>query len=185
MNTNLNTSVQGVVVSPKQATQVGDVVETIIEEALEYARLRISTIRQPQDLDILFQQHDFLCTFKYGLADGIGQALGLYDENVLATYVFEPCLNPDIETGEEIPTDSTINLILLVSSPTAGLEAFIASLDRALTQRLKELPFAPLAAFNSVLNTILVTKKDLEQGKGYAALITSIYTPPIKIWQRL
>ena len=81
--------------------------------------------------------------------------------------------------------DGTINLILVVSSPTAGLEAFIASLDRSLTQSLKELPLPILATYDSVLNAILITKKDLELGKGHAALVTSIFTPPLKVWQRL
>ncbi|MGB7114713.1 MAG: hypothetical protein WBD56_01090 [Anaerolineales bacterium] len=185
MSTNVETPVSRVVVSPRQATQLNEVVETIIEEALECARLKIPPIRQEQDLDILFQQHDFFCTFKYGLADEVGRVIGEYDVNMEEIYLFEPCANPDFQSGEDMPIDGTINLILVVSSPTAGLEAFIASLDRSLTQSLKELPLPILAKYDSVLNAILITKKDLELGKGHAALVTSIFTPPLKVWQRL
>ena len=185
MSTNVETPVSRVAVLPRQATQLNEVVETIIGDALEWARMKTPPIRQEQDLDILFQQHDFFCNFKYGLADGVGRVIGEYDVNVLEIYLFEPCANPDFQSGEEMPIDGTINLILVVSSSTAGLEAFIASLDRSLTQSLKELPLPILARYDSVLNAILITKKDLELGKGHAALVTSIFTPPLKVWQRL
>ncbi len=35
-----------------------------------------------------------------------------------------------------------------------------------------------------VLKPNLVTAKDVEQGLGYASLLSSIYAPAIKIWER-
>lgn len=52
MSTNVETPVSRVAVLPRQATQLNEVVETIIEEALECARLKIPPIRQEQDLEI-------------------------------------------------------------------------------------------------------------------------------------
>jgi len=30
----------------------------------------------------------------------------------------------------------------------------------------------------------LLTARDVEQGRGYAILLSSVFAPPLKVWQR-
>ena len=71
-----------------------------------------------------------------------------------------------------------------VATSSAALEAFIAALDRALTDSLKGLPSPLFAERKFTLDVSLITEKDVRLGLGPAGLLSAIFTPPIKVWQR-
>jgi hypothetical protein len=169
--------------SSKQATDLTEVAKMTRDAALDFALLKIPPVKRDLDLAFLLQQHDFFCAFKNGLVESTCRVIGDYDAKALESYYFDPCANPDAQSGEEIPIDGTLNIILVVKSKTAGLEAFINSLDRAMTEALKELPLPLLDSYDSVLNIIPVTKEDIEKGKGYATLLSSIHAPALKVWE--
>ena len=171
-------------VSPQihQAVELTEVAEKIKDKALDFAKMKLPPLKRDQNLEELFQQRNFFCDFKHGLVEGVCQTIGEYDGKVIESYCFDPDANPDCQSGDEIPLDGTINIILVVESKTAGLDALITSLDRGLTQALKELPIPNLVSYDSVLNIIQVTQNDVENRKGYAALISSLYAPALKVW---
>jgi hypothetical protein len=165
-----------------QAVELMDVAEKLRDEALNFAKIKLPPVKKDQRLEALFLDRSFLCDFKHGLIEGVCQTICEYDGKAIESYCFDPDANPDCQSGEEIPIDGTINIILVVESKTAGLDAFVTSLDRGLTQALKELPIPMLASYDSVLNIIQVTRNDVEKRKGYAALISSMHVPALKIW---
>lgn len=171
-------------VSPKihQAVEMVDVAEKIRDYALDFAKMKLPPVKQDQGLEALFMDRNFFCDFKHGLVEGVCQTICDYDGKVIESYCFDPDANPDCQSGEEIPLDGNINIILVVVSKTAGLDALIISLDRGLTKVLKELPISNLASYDSVLNIIQVTQEDVEKRKGYAALISSTYVRALKVW---
>ncbi len=93
-------------------------------------------------------------------------------------------MNPDSESGEDMPMEATVHLLALVAAPSAALESFVAALDSALTASLKELPSPLFASRESVLDVNLITEKDVRLGLGYAALLSSVFAPPLKVWSR-
>jgi hypothetical protein len=171
-------------VSPQihQAVELAEVAEKIRDNALDFAKMKLPPVKRDQNLEELFQQRNFTCDFKHGLVEGVCETIGEYDGKVLESYCFDPDANPDCQSGDEIPLDGTINIILVVESKTAGLDALITSLDRGLTQALKELPIPSLVSYDSVLNIIQVTQNDVEKRKGYAALLSSLYVRALKVW---
>jgi hypothetical protein len=169
-------------ITPSQVTHLSEVVETIVEDALAYARAQIPSAFRDQDLSILLQDRDFFCRFKCGLSLRISQILAEFDKRVLEIYSFDPYTNPDVESGEYLPLDGNLNLLMIVSSPSAGLEAFFTSLDRALTSQLKLLPLPMLAQYQSVLNAVPVTEKDIKLRRGLGALASSVFSSPMKTW---
>lgn len=170
-------------VTPR-VTQSHEIADTIQEDALKQAHAKLAPFQRSLDLEALFQRHDFFDGFKYSVAKSVSNVIADHDSNAKAFYLFDPSTNPDVETGEYLPMEATIHLLLLVERPSAGLEAFIASLDRALTQSLKALPSPMLATTSSILNIILITEEDIKHRRGYAALILSLFAPPLKIWSR-
>jgi len=172
MSSVVETPQKKVLLSPTQAADLLEVAKTARDAALDFARVKLPAVKRDLDLEFLLQQHDFLCAFKNALVENTCRVIGDYDAKALESYYFEPCTNPDAHSGEEIPVDGTLNIILVVNS-----------LDRALTTALKELPFPLLDSYDSVLNVIPVTEEDIEKGKGYAVLLSSVHAPALKVWE--
>jgi len=167
-----------------RVTPLQEVVETIREDALILAQDRLTDVMRGLDLKHLLRRPDFVDNFKYGLAAGVAMALSDNDPHVEAVYTYEPSANPDSELGNDVPVDATVHLLVKVQASSAALVAFIAALDRALTAELKNLPSPKLAQRESVLDVNLITEKDIEEGRGYAVILSSVFAPPLKVWQR-
>ena len=162
-----------------------EMAEITRENAINLARAKLP--RRDQDLDLakLLQRRDFVVYFTHALALEVAWVMAEHDQYIQSAYVFEESTNPDAETEDYLATmDLTIHLLLLVTSASAALESFITSFDRALTEALRELPSAEYARRVSFLDVIPVTEKDVEDGRGYAVLLRSVFAPPLKIWQR-
>jgi len=166
----------------EQAVELLEVARKIRDKALRFAQMKLPLIQQDQKLDDLFHQCHFYTDFKHGLIDSICRTIREFDENAIESYCFDQDANPDCQSGDDVSLDRTINIILVVESKTAGLQAFITSLDRALTQVLKEFPIPDIASYDSLLNIIPVTQQDIEKRRGYAALLSSVYVPALKVW---
>jgi len=161
-----------------------DLAETLRDDALTQARGKFSALQRGADLRALLDLPGFLDAFKHALACGIAKALAENAQFVQAVYTYDPSINPDCESGEDLPVSATVHLLVLVSKSSAALEALIVSLDEALTGKLRELPSNKFAQRTSVLDVNLLTEQDVQRGVGYAALLSSVFAPPIRIWQR-
>ncbi len=159
--------------------------ESILDQALDRAREKMPQRQRESKLAGLLKRHDFMAYFKYALAQEVAQVLTTYDRRILAVYLFEESENPDAETEDYLPSvDLTVHLLAVVTSSSAALEAFIASLDRALTEAIRELPFILYAGRTSIFDVLPVTLDDIANKRGYAVLLSSFYAPPLKIWAR-
>ena len=167
-----------------EAVSVQQLADSIRDEALTLAQDKYAVFQRGSDLASLLRHPDFFDKFKYGLAVGVTDALAANDQHVLAVYVYDPSANPDSESGDDLPLEATLHLLALVQTPSAALSAFVVSLDQALTASLKALPSALFAQRESVLDVNLITEKDVRLGVGYAALLSSLFAPPIKVWAR-
>jgi len=121
---------------------------------------------------------------KDGLARGVARALAAHDPQVQAIYAYDPSANPDSEAGDDRPFDATVHLLAVVNTPSAALQAFIAALDRALTESLKDLPSPIFQIRESVLDINLITRHDVQERKGYAGLLSATFAPAIEIYRR-
>ena len=158
--------------------------ETIRDNALDQARSKLPLPQRSLSEEELLLRRDFVEFFKHGLAIGASQAISANDQRVQALYLFEESTNPDAETEENLPVDMTVHLLVLVKSNSAALASFIAALDRVLAQAISILPLPMLSGRTSILNVVSITEDDVRNGRGYAALLTSVFAPPLRIWQR-
>lgn len=169
----------------EQTGTLTEAAETLQRNALTLARAKLPVRQQDLSLPELLRDRAFVDYFKYAMAQEVAQVIATYDQRTLAVYVFDESANPDAETEDYAPTlDLTVRLLVLVAARTAALEAFIQALDRVLTSTLQELPSALLARRTSILNIIPVTEDDVQEGRGYATLLSSFYARPVRIWQR-
>jgi hypothetical protein len=168
----------------RHVSYLEDVAETIRDDAVEGARLKLSPFQSDLSLEHLLENDSFVDYFKYGLASGIASALAANDTHVQAVYVYDPSANPGGEAGGSMPVEVTTHLIAKVSRSSAALEAFIASLDKALVRSLKSLPSPLIQSRTYILDVTIVTAEDVQRRVGYAALLSSMFAPALKIWER-
>ena len=161
-----------------------DLAERLTGDAVAQARQKIALGRRDDDLKTLLGVPAFINAFVHALGCGVAEALAENDRFVQAAYIYDPSLNPDSESGEELPASGTVHLLVKIAKPSAALEAFIASLDQALAAKLRELPSNKFAQRTFVLDVNLLTEDDVRLGAGFAAMLSSVFAPPIKIWQR-
>ena len=167
-----------------EAPSIQGIAVSIRDEALTLAQDSYAVYQRGSDIGSLLRHSGFFDTFKHGLAGGVANALAANDQRVLAVYSYEPSMNPDSESGEDMPMEATVHVLALVAAPSAALESFVAALDSALTASLKELPSPLFASRESVLDVNMITEKDVRLRLGYAALLSSVFAPPLKVWSR-
>ncbi len=169
----------------RQISSIFETAETIRGNALNRARKKMLPREQDTELTKLLERRDFVDYLKHALAQEVAQVLASNDQRIRSVHLFEESSNPDAETEDYLSSvDLTIHLLTLVTSASAALEAFISSLDRALTELLCELPSSEFSGRTSFLDILPVTESDVEKGQGYAILLSSIYARPLKIWER-
>jgi hypothetical protein len=171
-------------IDQETVTHLQNVANTLRDDAVRLAAEMVSTGQPGVSLEKLLQRRDFLSRMTYSLAREVARILAENDRHVESVYLYEPSANPDSEAGIELPVEATLHLLVSVTAPTAALESFIRALDRALTDSLRELPSPLYAGRTSILNVCLVTGEDIRERRGYAALLTSVFAPPLKIWDR-
>jgi hypothetical protein len=164
-------------------TQLDEVAETIRVEALVSAQQKMSALQRSLDLSQALTQPDFLDSFKYGLALGMSKVIAANDPRVQSIHLFEPSANAD---GDAVGynLDPSIHMLVVVRAGSPALEAFLASLDRAMVASLRDLPTPLFSEREWLLDAKLVTEQMLAEGKGYACLLGSSFAPPLKVWER-
>lgn len=167
-----------------QIVQVEEIAKTLREDALQLTSEQVSRFDRGKDLAELFEQFDFIERFKYNLAKGVARSLAQNDERIQAVYQFGESANPGVDGGEYTLIDPSIHLICLVDVPTAGLQAYMDGLDRALTGELKSLPTSCFAKLSSALDIAVITREDVDQRRGVAALLTSLHAPALPVWKK-
>lgn len=159
-------------------------IETIRNNAITHSRMKMPAQLQNEELPRLLKRRSFVQYFRHALAYEIAQVLGTVDQHVQAVYLFDEAINPDAETEDYLPhVDLTIHLLLKVTSNSAALDAFITSLDRTLTEDLRKMSDA-FAGYTSFMDVIPITEHAIQERRGYAALLSSIYAHPLKVWPR-
>jgi hypothetical protein len=170
--------------STPQVTPLEKIANKICNEALAEAYTWLMPIQQDLGLEYLFQHRNLIQNFKYGLAKGVARTLAQHDKRVQAVYWFEPAAHPNVEMGESLLGEATIHLLVLVETSSAALDIFVAALDRELIQCLKEMPPSLFTECLLLLNVNLVTPKAVERRTGLASILSSIFVPPLKLWER-
>ncbi len=169
-------------IHPTEVTHLAEVAETVRDDALQWSRAGLGVVERDLGLEHLFKRANFVDRFKYGLAKGVAQSIAANDQRVQAIHLFEPQSNPDLDTGDDLPIEAAVHLLVQVSASSPALEAFIASLDRALINRLRELPTDLFASREWILDAKLITEDDVRDNRGYACLLGSTFSPALKIW---
>ncbi|MBP1779130.1 MAG: hypothetical protein H6Q86_5141 [candidate division NC10 bacterium] len=145
--------------------------EAIRAEAIDQAKLALPDEERPLRLESLLGRPAFARILKEQLAQGVAATIGASDARVQAVFGY------DLESP-------LIHLLVLVARPSAGLEAFIDSLDRSLALSMQDLRLPEFYGRERLLDASLITPQDVRLGLGVAALLSSVVHTPDRLWQR-
>ncbi|MBN2303881.1 MAG: hypothetical protein JXQ72_05360 [Anaerolineae bacterium] len=175
---------------PNSVLYLADAAQTIREEALASARAKMAVPDRDLPLAQLLERADFLDYVTYGLATGIAAVLASHDSGIQAIYMYDPAGNPGGSSGnvggnpgsDGVRASLAVHQLIRVGRPSAALEILITALDHALLAALRDLPVCAGRAF--ILDASLISDADAAQERGYAALLNSMFAPPLKVWER-
>lgn len=175
----------GLVAMPPEVSTVAEIAETVRNEALTLAYKGFADAPPDGDLQKLLASPAFVNHVKYRLAIAVANVLGTYDRRVLSVhYVYNTAPDPDAPVDPDAPGDPLLHLLVLITSPTAALEAFVRGLDRALVHSLRQLPSPEFAGLTTVLDIKLFAEEESRRGTGWTAHLRSEFAPPVPLWER-
>lgn len=162
-----------------------DMIDQMVERAVTFSARQACIGDTEQAQQALHQGQcdvcDYLC---YSLAKQVGEYLSQIDGTVKAVYVFEPEYASDGETPA-VRRPSGINLIAWVDRKSASLDALAGALGDALSEsRRNKVGCVKATSPCNALNVHTVDDADVENRRGYGAVIDSLYIRPIQVWAR-
>lgn len=164
--------------------QLQDVAETICDYALERAYAPCTRSKRQRKLQQLLGDWAFVQRFRVGLAQGVANVLAAYDGRVLSVYLFGDTDVARAENGESARPELTVQLLVLVSTRSAALDALGAALGQALAREVRKLAGPVVGEQESLLNLTVITEDDVAQRKGVGLLFSAAFNPPLTIWTR-
>jgi vacuolar-type H+-ATPase subunit F/Vma7 len=157
-------------------------VVAMIDRAIHLAEAKLSHVQRQAEFPLLVMSPVFADYFRYIFARELADEIAENDKKVKAIYFYEMSNNSMGDISDAYPQDQVIHMIIKVSKPSAGLRAYLDSLDRVVTAKLGERIAARYGECKSILDLAVVTEEDVRMRRGPASIITSVYTPPMKIW---
>lgn len=152
-----------------------DTARVMRDTAINEARIVLPKFYDDKDLPSLLKETVFIENFKHIMAGLIAEQLVQNNSMIEEIYFIDPDMNPDAEIGETKPIILDWHLLCLVEKPSAALKSIISGLDNSLTTAVRELPSEQFSGLETVLDVNLVTRQDIKERKGYAALLSSIF----------
>ncbi len=163
-------------------SRLDEMAQRIRDQAAAAARAQLRAERQVTEPEDPAQRPDFRRHFLRALAVGVAQALAANDRRVLAVYACETTPAQGAEAHDR--WGALAHLLVVVTAPSAALEAFVASLNRALDASLAALPRTHFSHAGPPLDINVVTEQDVRLGVGMARLLSVRLPPPVQLWQR-
>ncbi len=163
--------------------------DKMVENALLFCADRKFGGDKDQTLQALRQGHCDACEYlSYSLVRQIGEYLGKMDRTVKAVYVFKPDmapLSPQVTSVTAGRRASGINLIAWVDRKSAALNALGGTLETALSAARRRLGCVKATPACRNLDIHLVEDRDVQEGRGFGAIVQGMYVRSIQVWTRI
>ena len=163
-------------------SSLDDMAAEIRDQAVAAAREELVPGRRSAHPAELFERPSFRSAFVQALAIGVAQALAANDQRVVAVYAHVAAPNPGSKVGGE--ATALLHLLVLVTSPSAALEAFVTALNRALSESVSGITGPRFGQSQPLLDINILTEQQVQHGVGLARLLSAVRPRPIMLWQR-
>jgi len=150
---------------------------SIITEALANCSQKMHLRGKEEVLKGLIKSDDFISgSFRYYIAKQVAEYLGEVEAGVKAVYYLE-------EQDEPVQT-RLICLIVQVERKTAALASLMEGLNQSLVEEYKKLMAPNSSQLKYLLSVIFLDSVEAESKTGEAAILSSCFNPPMRIWAK-
>lgn len=167
--------------SARRLDTVGTI-ESVLNKALKASAKKMA-LRDVKALIACIKEGDpVACSYcHYHVAKELGEVMGRMDSNIRAVYAynFDDNLSDENNPQNALPF-SLVHMIIWAGRKTKALKALIEALDRALV--IKHRNLFGRSDLEHALDIQIIDDEDVKTRTGYAALLKSIYQPPIEVW---
>ena len=119
--------------------------------------------------------------YNYNIAKQLAEVLGSWDKDIRAVYAHDyEGATPEEICFEDASAFSLVHMIIWAERKTKALDALIETIDRVMVQHHRHI--LSLNKLEHVLDAQVIDDEDVRKRTGYAALLKSIYQPPIHVW---
>ena len=162
--------------------------QTAMGNAIEFCIEKTNLRDKEQVLEARRRGDCSACEYlRYGLAKGLAEYLASVDNRARAVYIYDEIETPTTwdERRPVRPNLSPgIRMIVWVKRKSPALSTLVDSLSSAVDKESRQLPCPNANALCHQLDITVVDDQEVQERKGYGALITSAYLRPIEIWHR-
>jgi hypothetical protein len=168
---------------PLRLPDAASIAGEFLNNALEYCAEKMRLGSPEMALELL-RQGDSRARWHshHSLAAQVAETLGHMDQNVNSVFVLDYDATPEDLAFGEPGRVSPIHLIVRAERKTEALNALIGALESALV-RDYAVRIGP-RQLKYLLDVQVIDAEDVEKRRGYAALLTSLYNRPIRVWER-
>jgi hypothetical protein len=162
-------------------------IQDMLQSALAFSAQKVALSDGEEVLRSVGRGNCAACAYiRYALSKEIGEYLGSIDTSVRSVYAYEPEYATGVfymDTAHSM-VDRGINLIVTVDQKNHALDSIVASLEDAVREAVRPLLCPDADGSCYVLDVRVVDREELASRRGYGAMVSSIYTAPVKLWTR-
>ncbi len=156
-------------------------VDSIVTKALEASARKMGLNGPEACLDCLKKNESAAFNYySYNVAKELGVVLGSWSKNIKAAYAYS---YDETDDGEGFCEESAffplVYMIILVEKKSKALDALMDAIDCALVQQHREM--LGRDQLEHALDVRVIDDEDVKNRTGYAALLKSVYRPPIRL----
>jgi hypothetical protein len=163
--------------------------DTMVEKAILFCAGKKFTGDTEQTRQALRKGRCDACEYlSYSLVRQVGEYLGSMDRTVKAVYAFKPDRAPLSQQDGNVTAGrraSGINLVAWVDRKSAALSALGTTLETVLSESRRKIGCVNATPACCNFNMQMVDDKEVQEGRGYGAIVQSMYVRSIQVWTRL
>jgi predicted nucleotidyltransferase len=151
----------------------------LIRRSLEYCVKKSSSVDAREVEEKIRNNHGASnSTFRYALAKEICRQLVFDHEEIEACYLFGSSLT------DAAKITSDIDLVIKVTRKSKTLENSVVQIDKRILNYYKRNMNGSAKGIRKMLDVYFVDERDIQERRGFATVIQSTHSPPIKIVER-
>lgn len=156
--------------------------EKAVEGAIGYSAAKMGSDREGV-LRLLREGDRKACNhFHYSLAERAAEWLGAWDESIKAIFIYDYDATPEDLCFSELRRPQLLHLLVWVQRKTQALAAILDALDRAVVDGYVKA--IGVQGMKHILDVQVVDDEEVQNNIGCGALLHSLHTRPIRIWER-
>ena len=162
---------------------VSSIADTILSQALDFCAQKLNFDNPNAVVDYLRQGDYTAYTYwRYALAKEVAEHLGAWIEDTKAVYFYDHDATPEDSCFAEVPPEPLVHIFVWARRKTAALRSFSEAIDQAFVQSFCELMQTHQP--EHLLDIQVVDDHDVDNRRGYGALLTSLHNRPLLVWKR-